>query len=126
MPLDERLVAFMAGQSEEAFSIAESRILAPTVRSVNSGSNSIPRVAYAVASETPGEPRYIVRKMLPLEAERLQGFPDGWTDVEVNGAPMSDVERHACLGNSMTVDVMRWIGERIAGASQADAVAEAA
>ena len=121
VPLDERLVSFMAGQTADAYSIAESRILAPTVRSVNSGSNSIPRVAYAVASETPGEPRYIVRKLLPVEAERLQGFPDGWTDVAINGVPMSDVERHACLGNSMTVDVMRWIGERIEGAKLADA-----
>ncbi|MBX3531981.1 MAG: DNA cytosine methyltransferase [Rhizobiaceae bacterium] len=126
VPEDERLVAFMAGQSADAHSIAESRLLSPTLRSSKSGSNSIPRVAYAIPSDKPGAARYIVRKMLPIEAERLQGFLDGWTDVAVNGEPMSDVERHACLGNSMTVDVMRWIGERIAGAQQADAVAEAA
>lgn len=49
------------------------------------------------------------RKLTPLEWERLQGFPDGWT--EVPGA--SDTARYMALGNSMAVPVMRWIGERI-------------
>lgn len=50
------------------------------------------------------------RFITPLEAERLQGFPDGWTDVP--GA--TDTARYKALGNSMPVPVMRWIGERIA------------
>ena len=50
-----------------------------------------------------------VRRLTPLEAERLQGFPDGWTDIP--GA--SDTARYKALGNSMCVPVMRWIGERI-------------
>lgn len=56
---------------------------------------------------TDGE--YIVRKLTPLECERLQGFPDGWTDID--GA--TDSKRYKALGNSMAVPVMRWIGERI-------------
>lgn len=50
-----------------------------------------------------------VRRITPLEAERLQGFPDNYTNIP--GA--SDSARYAALGNSMAVPVMRWIGERI-------------
>lgn len=56
---------------------------------------------------------YIVRRLTPLECERLQGFPDGWTDIEVDGKQASDAARYKALGNSMAVPVMRWIGERI-------------
>lgn len=51
----------------------------------------------------------MVRRLTPLECERLQGFPDGYTAIP--GA--SDSKRYAALGNSMTVNVMKWIGERI-------------
>ena len=54
-----------------------------------------------------------VRRLTPLECERLQGFPDGWTDVLHEGMPASDSARYKALGNSMAVPVMRWIGERI-------------
>lgn len=56
---------------------------------------------------------YIVRRLTPLECERLQGFPDGWTDIEYKGKQASDTARYKALGNSMAVPVMRWIGERI-------------
>lgn len=59
---------------------------------------------------------YMVRRLTPTECERLQGFPDGWTDVpEFDGKPMSDAQRYKQLGNSMAVPVMRWIGERMLG-----------
>ena len=56
-----------------------------------------------------------VRRLTPLECERLQGFPDGWTDVPYrrrNHTP--DGPRYKAMGNSMAVPVMRWIGQRIA------------
>lgn len=56
---------------------------------------------------------YVVRRLTPLECERLQGFPDGWTVVEYRGKPASDSQRYRALGNSMAVPVIRWIGERI-------------
>lgn len=55
-----------------------------------------------------------VRRLTPLECERLMGFLDGWTDVPRKGKPASDSARYKALGNSMAVPVMRWIGERIA------------
>jgi DNA (cytosine-5)-methyltransferase 1 len=54
-----------------------------------------------------------VRRLMPVECERLQGFPDGWTDVPYRGKRAADGPRYKSLGNSMAVPVMRWIGERI-------------
>lgn len=54
-------------------------------------------------------PHSMVRRLTPLECERLQGFPDYFTAIP--GA--SDSKRYAALGNSMTVNVMKWIGARI-------------
>jgi len=51
----------------------------------------------------------MVRRITPIEAERLQGFPDNYTNIP--GA--KDGPRYKALGNSMAVPVMRWIGERI-------------
>ena len=51
----------------------------------------------------------IVRKLTPIECERLQGFPDNYTNIP----KASNANRYKALGNSMAVPVMRWIGERI-------------
>ena len=54
-----------------------------------------------------------VRRLTPVECERLQGFPDGYTDIKLRGKETPDGPRYKALGNSMAVPVMRWIGERI-------------
>jgi len=54
-----------------------------------------------------------VRRLTPVECERLQGFPDRYTDILPGGKPTPDGPRYKALGNSMAVPVMRWIGERI-------------
>jgi DNA (cytosine-5)-methyltransferase 1 len=54
-----------------------------------------------------------VRRLTPRECERLQGFPDDYTLINVRGKPAADGPRYKALGNSMAVPVMRWIGERI-------------
>ena len=54
-----------------------------------------------------------VRRLLPVECEKLQGFPPGYTDVPYRGKPAADGPRYKALGNSMAINVMRWIGERI-------------
>ena len=57
-----------------------------------------------------------LRRFTPLECERLQGFPDGWTQIAYRGKPAEhcpDSLRYKAIGNSMAVPVMRWIGERI-------------
>lgn len=55
-----------------------------------------------------------VRRLTPRECERLQGFPDDYTDIPYrNKEHAPDGPRYKALGNSMAVPVMRWIGERI-------------
>ena len=55
-----------------------------------------------------------VRRLTPRECERLQGFPDDYTDIPYRHKEHApDGARYKALGNSMAVPVMRWIGERI-------------
>jgi len=57
-----------------------------------------------------------VRRLTPVECERLQGFPDNWTRIPWRGAAAEDCPdgpRYKACGNSMAVPVMRWIGGRI-------------
>jgi DNA (cytosine-5)-methyltransferase 1 len=54
-----------------------------------------------------------VRRLTPVECERLQGFPDTYTDIKSNGKATPDGPRYKALGNSMAVPVMAWIGKRI-------------
>jgi DNA (cytosine-5)-methyltransferase 1 len=61
--------------------------------------------------------RWRVRRLTPRECERLQGFPDDFTRIPYRGKPADkcpDGPRYKALGNSMAVNVMEWIGERIA------------
>jgi DNA (cytosine-5)-methyltransferase 1 len=55
----------------------------------------------------------LVRRLMPIECERLQGFPDNWTDIQPRGKPTPDSPRYKAIGNSMAVPVMKWIGKRI-------------
>ena len=48
-----------------------------------------------------------IRKLTPVECERLQGFPDGWTDI------LSDNQRYKCLGNAVTTNVIEEIASAI-------------
>lgn len=62
-----------------------------------------------------------VRMLTPRECERLQGFPDDYTLIPYRGKLAADSPRYKALGNSMAINVMRWIGERIAAV---DAIAK--
>ena len=64
--------------------------------------------------QTPVLHSMAVRRLTPVECERLQGFPDNWTNIpwrKKEEAP--DGPRYKALGNSMAVPVMHWIGQRI-------------
>lgn len=61
-----------------------------------------------------------VRRLTPVECERLQGFPDGYTAIPWRKKAASecpDDPRYKALGNSWAVPVVRWIGRRIAAAT---------
>ncbi len=73
--------------------------ISPTVSRVwGTGGNNVPFVG--------------VRRLTPTECERLQGFPDGWTDGQ------SDTQRYKQLGNAVSVPVVEWIGRRIKAANK--------
>jgi DNA (cytosine-5)-methyltransferase 1 len=66
-------------------------------------------------SQSPGVMQNMaVRRLTPTECERLQGFPDNYTNIPWRGKPDSpDAPRYKAMGNSMAVPVMAWIGKRI-------------
>jgi len=74
--------------------IASDQECAPTLSArMGTGGNNTPLIG--------------VRRLTPTECERLQGFPDGWTDGQ------SDTQRYKQLGNAVAVPVAEWIGRRI-------------
>jgi DNA (cytosine-5)-methyltransferase 1 len=54
-----------------------------------------------------------VRRLTPLETERLMGLPDGYTAIQVKGKPAADGPRYKSHGNSWALNCPRWIGDRI-------------
>lgn len=76
------------------------------------------RTTHAVACDN--NENLAVRRLTPLECERLQGFPDNWSRIPWRGRAEEDCPdgpRYKVCGNSMAVPVMRWIGERIKAVS---------
>ena len=73
------------------------------------------------------KPHYIVRRLTPLECERLQGFPDGWTDIgeyiDSNGKKRktSDAARYKALGNSIALPPWKWALKRLCACYERDA-----
>lgn len=120
---------FKAGQGAKAGGIGYAEEQSPTLTSASSGSNLAPTVMQDMA----------VRRLTPVECERLQGFPDNHTLIpsskrkqitaeeyaylrhhnptltaEAAYRLAKDGPRYKALGNSMAVPVMSWIGQRIA------------
>ena len=58
-------------------------------------------------------PQMQVRRLTTRECERLQGFPDDYTNITFRGKPAADSPRYRALGNSKAVPVVRWLAERI-------------
>lgn len=54
-----------------------------------------------------------IRRLTPTECERLQGFPDDWTKYGMDGNVISDTQRYKCLGNAVSVPIVKLIAEKI-------------
>jgi DNA (cytosine-5)-methyltransferase 1 len=91
--------AFKPGQSAAARSIGYENEMAPSLEAGGGGNNK-PAVHIGMQ----------VRRLTPVECERLQGFPDNYTHIK-DKCP--DGPRYKALGNSWAVPVVRWIGKRI-------------
>lgn len=93
--------------------------------SVNGALQSVS--AHSLTGNNVVRSRYIVRRLTPLECERLQGYPDGWTDigdwVDSNGKKRqtSDAARYKALGNSIAIPPWKWALKRIANFYERDA-----
>jgi DNA (cytosine-5)-methyltransferase 1 len=100
-------VAFTLHGADKTVSTATETELAGSIRTKPPGSieNSSTTIALQASA---------VRRLTPVECERLQGFPDDYTAVPYRGRPAADGPRYKALGNSMAVPVMAWIGQRIA------------
>ena len=99
------VAGFKPGQSANAHSIGYEEGKCPTIEGGGGGNNK-PAIQQGMA----------VRRLTPIEVERLQGFPDDWTRVPFRKKPAEvcpDGPRYRACGNSMAVPVVRWIGERI-------------
>ena len=80
------------------------------------GSNIHEETAFTLESvSTPQAVHHksIIRRLTPTECERLQGFPDNYTQITYRNKPACDAPRYRALGNSMAVPCMKWIGEGI-------------
>lgn len=54
-----------------------------------------------------------IRRLTPIECERLQGFPDNWTKYGKDNEPISDTQRYKCCGNAVTTNVIAAIIEEM-------------
>lgn len=114
IPMMHPPIAFQPGNLRRRAGACPSEHHFPTLKKAN-GDQS-PHIAL----------NYRVRKLCAIETERLQGFPDNWTQVPWNGKPAeecSDSQRQMACGNSMSVPVMSWIGSQI---SKVDALIQKA
>jgi len=86
-----------------------------TAGSIGAAEEIAPTLGAAAGNQrAPGlADQYGVRRLMPVECERLQGFPDGYTDVPYKGKPMKDGPRYRMLGNSIATECLRFLGERI-------------
>lgn len=93
---------------------SEAAMKAHSLRSMETARQSAasvrPRVDHP-GTTSPATP--VVRRLTPLELERLQGFPDGWTAGQV------DSHRSKQLGNSVAVPVFEWVGRRLVAVDSA-------
>jgi DNA (cytosine-5)-methyltransferase 1 len=103
------VAAFKGGQGSAAGGIGYDEHVAPTLSAADSGSKRTPALLTAMQ----------VRRLTPVECERLQGFPDGYTAIPWRNKPADqcpDGPRYKALGNSWAVPNVRWIGARIQAA----------
>ena len=86
--------AFKPGQSEAAGGPFITEGIVPTLQAQNNGSTAVPAISSGA----------LVRRLTPVECERLQGFPDNWTEG------LADTHRYKQMGNAVTVNVAHYIG----------------
>lgn len=96
----DNLVAFSRTQS---WSSGDGADISPPTRSAGHGASNNPAIAYAAG----------VRRLTPLECERLMGWPDDWTRYGADGHELADAHRYRLCGNGVVAPVAEWLGHRL-------------
>lgn len=102
-------IAFAQGRNNGG----ENVLVAPTLTAANDPSRSPQSSEITQQVNAVLKASMQVRRLLPVECERLQGFPDHYTDIKPKGKQTPDGPRYKALGNSWAVPVVNWIGKRI-------------
>jgi DNA (cytosine-5)-methyltransferase 1 len=111
--LDSRGAAHAVAHTVDCRNLCENKDLSGTLQCKQNGGHSL-------NYQNPVRVGYLVRRLTPLECERLQGFPDNWTnihDIQLTGRKKclsSDTARYKALGNSVAIPCVEWIMQRIA------------
>lgn len=120
---EELCLTLRAGQGGEGLGVAYS-IVADTTPKIGEEINGTLRSQGGGGIVPPSVAQgSVVRRLTPIECERLQGFPDDFTKIPYRNKPAEDCPkgvRYKALGNSMAVPVMAWIGRKIEEAANGD------
>lgn len=96
-----------AGTKQSTGVLVPESVVAPTLSASNNPSRSPQSSEVTAQIDAMVKATSVVRRLTPVECERLQGFPDGWTDGQ------ADSHRYKQMGNAVTVNVIAWIGSRV-------------
>jgi DNA (cytosine-5)-methyltransferase 1 len=119
---DGQIVGALAAQPGMKQTTYLAQPVAPTLTASNDPSRSPQSTEVTNQVAAVHAASMAVRRLTPVECERLQGFPDNYTNITWRKQPESpDGPRYKALGNSMAVPVMHWIGKRIKEASNGTA-----
>jgi site-specific DNA-cytosine methylase len=95
-------VLIIDGTRVDDVRIYEDGIVPTVIQRYGTGGGNVPMV-FPISGNVIHQATSTVRRLTPLECERLQGFPDGWTDSQ------SDTNRYKQMGNAVAVPVVEWI-----------------
>ena len=108
---DRHAVAFAEPRRARGCDVIANNEPWPTLPAhAGTGGGNVPMIAFAA------NPNSVVRRLTPIECERLQGFPDNFTKIPYRNKSADDCPngvRYKALGNSMAVNVMAWIGQKV-------------
>jgi site-specific DNA-cytosine methylase len=90
-------VLIIDGTRVDDVRVYEDQVMQTVIQRWGTGGGNVPAILNDLS----------VRRLTPTECERLQGFPDGWTDEQ------SDSQRYRQMGNAVTVNVVEWIGKQL-------------
>lgn len=104
---------FIKGSGETLIELTQNVSDAQRIYSANGIAKTLKGLGGGLGAKTGLYATPEVRRLTPLECERLQGFPDGWTERGAEDELMSDTQRYKMMGNAVTTTVVTAIAERL-------------